>query len=68
MVTTIFRTQFYYLQKSKDQKVVCWEVLGEGQEDRERRREGEGAEGGRKVRDQCLGFLINSVWTSLSVF
>lgn len=42
-----FRTQFYYSQKSKDQKVVHREVLGEGPEDRERRREGEGAEGGK---------------------
>lgn len=41
-------------QKSKDQKVVHWEVLGEGLEDRERRED----EGGR---DQSFGFLINSV-------
>lgn len=59
------KTLFYYSQKSKDQKVLHREVVGEGPEDRERR-EGEGAEGG--MRAQSFGFLINSVWPSLSVF
>lgn len=62
-----FRSQFSYSQKSKDQKVVHREVLGEGPEERERRRKGGRAEGG-KWETSLFGFLINSVWPSLSVF
>lgn len=43
----LLKTAISNSQKSKDQKLVHREVLGEGLEDRERRREGEGAEGGK---------------------
>lgn len=42
-----FRTEFFDSQKSKEQRAVCREVPGEGPEDREGRKEGEGAEGGK---------------------
>lgn len=45
--SSTFKSAISNSQKSKDQKVVHREVLGEGLEDRERRREGEGAEGGK---------------------
>lgn len=65
---SLFRTKFYYSQKSKDQRVVQGGtgrgVEGQGEEEEE---EGGWGSRGREVRDQSFGFLINSVWPSLSV-
>lgn len=66
----VFRCLILLLAKSKEQKVVAqggavWERgrrtgRGGGRERVERR--------GREVGDQPFGFLINSVWPSLSLF
>lgn len=59
------RSKFCYSQKSKESGASGGTGRGAGGQGEE---EGERQKGGREVRDQSFGFLINSAWPSLSLF